>query len=186
MKIGEFLYFAPGIAFADIDFREKSLPDQYARRIEGFYLAPANALVKERHGFAAGLLIVCAIDALGKVESPDASVGERFKHYCRARLPSFANEAESRQLYELFRNGTVHEARVKDGTEITFESGVCVETAPGGIRVNPQYLLEEVRSALFTQMEEIRNNDDSLKRFKKYLLQQFHTELEGINTRIQQ
>lgn len=182
MKIGEFLYFAPGIAFADLDFREERLPDQYAQRIEGFYLAPASTLVEAQHGFAAGLLIFCAIDALAKIENPDTSVNVRFKNYCMTRLPSFSEESGAKQLYDAFRNGTVHEARAKDGAEISLESDACVESAPGGIRVNPQFLLEEARAALGAQMADISASRDTLVSFKEYLLQQFSSELEGVNT----
>lgn len=186
MKIGEFLYFAPSIAFADLDFREERLPSQYAQRIEGFYLTPASTLVKAQHSFAAGLLILCAIDALAKIDNPDMSVNERFKSYCMSRLPSFSEAAGAKQLYDAFRNGTVHEARAKDGAEISLESDGCVESAPGGIRVNPQFLLEEARTALGAQMAEISASRDKLASFKKYLLKQFRSELEGVDACVQQ
>ncbi|MEN8170591.1 MAG: hypothetical protein ABFS08_10250 [Pseudomonadota bacterium] len=182
MKIGEFLYFAPELAFADMDFREGELPDQYCRRIDGYYLAPAEYLIDEKHGFAAGLLVLCAIDALGKIDYPNLGVGERFKLYCQNRLPSFSTENYAKQLYEAFRNGVVHEARAKDGAEISLESDRTVELAPGGIRVNPAYLLNEVREALHGQMEGISANKESLIAFKKYILVQFSKELAGLRT----
>jgi hypothetical protein len=37
MKIGDHVYFAPGIRFADLDLEGPTLPTQYAARIEGYY-----------------------------------------------------------------------------------------------------------------------------------------------------
>ena len=182
MKIGEFLYFAPDMAFADLDFREEELPNQYSQRIIGYYLAPAELLANNGHGFGSGLLVLCAIDALGKIEFPALGVGGRFKRYCRNRLPSFSNHDHAKQLYEVFRCGITHEARAKDGAEITLESDCTVEPAPGGIRVNPVYLLNEVRTALHTQMEEISADAEKKRIFKKYILTQFSKELVGLRT----
>ncbi|MCM8854641.1 MAG: hypothetical protein LC541_18715 [Candidatus Thiodiazotropha sp.] len=180
MKIGEYLYFAPGLSFVDLDLSATALPGQYIRRIEGFYLEPAEVLAQRGHGFGAGVLLLCAIDALGKVEFPASGVGERFKQYSRERLASFSNADYARQLYEAFRCGVVHEARAKDGAEISLESGNTVEPVPGGIQVNPAGLLLEVRGALHTQMQEIEGDDGRAVAFKDYITEQFSEELAGI------
>jgi hypothetical protein len=180
MKVGEYLYFAPGLAFANIDFRLTELPRQYQRRIEGYYLKPAEYLINEEYGFGAGLLILCAIDALGKVDYPISQVADRFKAYCQKRLISFSNEELAGYLYDAFRCGIVHEARVKDGAEFSLESKTSVEYAPGGVRVNPVHLLSEVRAALDKQMREIESNQEQMVIFKEYVLKQFSHELQGI------
>jgi len=185
MKIGDFLYFAPSLAFADINFSEAALPDQYCQRINGYYLEPAEVLANAEYGFGAGLLVLCAIDALGKVEFPALGVGQRFKLYCRHRLPSFSTDEDAEQLYTAFRCGVVHEARAKDGAEITLESDRTIEPAPGGTRVNPALLLDEVRSALHSQMEEISSDRERMKVFKSYILAQFSEELAGVRTGVE-
>ncbi|MFC1351113.1 MAG: hypothetical protein G8D89_01820, partial [gamma proteobacterium symbiont of Clathrolucina costata] len=119
MKIGEYLYFAPGLPFDELELSAAALPGQYIRRIEGFYLEPAEILAQQGHGFGAGVLLLCAIDALGKVDYPAFGVGERFKQYSRERLASVSNADYADQLYDAFRCGVVHEARAKDGAEIT-------------------------------------------------------------------
>lgn len=180
MKIGEVLYFAPGLAFADIDFSENELPRSYQKRIEGFYLNPAIELVSAGHGFAAGLLALCAIDALGKVEHPENTVGDRFKSYCTARLSSFSDEEDAKLLYDAYRCGIVHEARAKDGAEITLETGSTVTHAPEGIRINPAHLVYEITKAMNEQMDEIVNSEDKRRSFKNYILSQFKEELVGL------
>jgi len=181
MKVGEYLYYAPGLAFADLDFSVTELPIQYKRRIEGYYLNPAEYLINKEHGFGAGLLILCAIDALGKIDYPNKNVKDRFVAYCCKRLVSFPQNTIAVQLYKTFRCGIVHEARAKEGAELTFESLTTVEYAPGGIRVNPLGLLDEVRSALNAQMCEITSDQGLMEGFKRYFLRQFSQELKGIN-----
>jgi hypothetical protein len=64
-RIAENLSFAPGITFADLDIiNGERLPTQFRQRMAGFYLNPAIDLAVDDHAFAAGVLVVCAIDAL--------------------------------------------------------------------------------------------------------------------------
>jgi hypothetical protein len=181
MKIGEFLYFAPGLAFADIDFSDSELPKSYKKRIEGFYLVPAAELASAGHGFASGLLVLCAIDALGNVEHPEKSVRDRFEAYCVSQISSFTDEKNAKLLYEAYRCGFVHEARAKDGAEITLESKSTLEYVPGGIRVNPDHLASEVAEALNKHMEEITNSEQKRLEFKRYIIKQFEVELAGLH-----
>lgn len=67
MKIGDHVCFAPGIRFADLDLEGTTLPTQYAARIEGYYLTPAERAAQQEDAFAAGLLVVAAIDAMARL-----------------------------------------------------------------------------------------------------------------------
>ena len=177
MRVGEFLYFAPGLKFVDISLREEELPSQYLERIIGFYIEPAQQLAKMGHAFGSSLLLVCCIDALAKIEYPHSRVGERFKKYCKTRLPSFSSDNLASLLYESYRNGVVHEARGKDGVEFSLEIKGVVEDAPGGIRVNPAKLTNELKLACEKHMLEIENSSTKRTRFKHYMLVQFKEEL---------
>ena len=82
MKIGEHLYFAPGIKFSSVDTTSATLAQQLNERIRGFYLHPARLLVEGGHAFAAGVMIVVAIDALARLDTGSEKVGERFRNWC--------------------------------------------------------------------------------------------------------
>ncbi len=185
MKIGDTLHFAPRVAFSDLDISAHRLPSQYSLRVEGFYLKPAEELIESGHAFAAGVLIFCAIDALAKVEDQRAAVNTRFKNYCRDRLESFRKQGYAEMLWEGYRNGLVHEARAKNGLELSLESKAAVELMDSGIRVNPTYLLSEVRVALQFQIQEITENKEKLKNFRDFFIFQFAEELRNAGFEIQ-
>jgi hypothetical protein len=148
MRINDAIYFAPGVRFEQIDFRGPALPDQFAQRIEGFYLRPAEILIAHRAAFGAGLLLVCAVDALGKFRNPGLSTGKRFKNFARNELPSFSAPGAADDFYEAFRNGIVHEARVKRGSQFTLDTDATVVRRGKVMILNPQLLLREVWDAL--------------------------------------
>lgn len=52
MKIGDLLYFAPGIRFDQVDLDGVGLPVQLHKRIEGLYILPAEECAARGHAFA--------------------------------------------------------------------------------------------------------------------------------------
>src|ERR1700680_4367112 len=101
-RIADKLYFAPGIPFAELDIaRGERLPMQFGKRMAGFYLNPAIDLAEDRHAFAAGVLVVCAIDALALLIYGSASVTGRITAYCR-NIPELAEEENARIFCQSF------------------------------------------------------------------------------------
>src|SRR4051812_11163377 len=86
MRVGDILYFAPGIRFRDVDVNGARLPDQYRQRIVGFYVEPAEGCAASRQAFASGVLLVSCIDALARVRFSERSVGDRIKRFAREEL----------------------------------------------------------------------------------------------------
>src|SRR4051812_38958483 len=111
-RVKDILMFAPSVPFAAVDPLGEDLPSQWWARIEGFYLAPARKAGKSGDGFAAGVLALCAIDAIAYVAT-GSPIKSRFLSFVRRHLPSFASEEAALALFELFRNGLVHEGRIK-------------------------------------------------------------------------
>ena len=128
MKIGESLYFAPEIKFSDLDLSGKNLPGQLDSRMRAYYLEPAKALAQNGHAFASGLLLVSCIDALSCLQSkPKASVRRRFCSWIKTGLPSFGSAAIAERFYCEFRNGLVHEARIKKGGQFSLEQSCTMD-----------------------------------------------------------
>jgi len=149
MKIGELLYFAPGIRFDEVDIDGPALPEQFRQRIESLYILPADECAGRQHAFAAGVLLVSCIDALARLRFGDGvGVRERFKRFAREQLKSFAAGDLANRFYLAFRNGLVHEARLKEGAQFSLEIGRTVEELNQLLLVNPKLLSIEVRSAL--------------------------------------
>src|SRR5262245_34518473 len=117
-RIADELYFAPGIRFADLDLSGNRLPSQFQCRIAGFYLKPAIDLARSKHAFAAGVLVVCAMDALALLATGSSSVTGRIKSLCQ-RIPGLDSPEMADIFCESFRNGLVHQARIKNGSEFS-------------------------------------------------------------------
>lgn len=153
MRLGDFVYFAPGLPFSKIDLSPAQLGLQWEQRIEGFYLLPAEYCARQGFAFAAGLLALCAVDALARYHyypkraGARRNVGDEFTHFVQGELSSFKSDRLAHALYDSFRNGVVHEARVKAGAQFALEQHETVDDL-GVISVNPLGLISEVRGAL--------------------------------------
>jgi hypothetical protein len=147
MNINQVLYFAPGIPFIEVDWVGAGFPAQFQQRIHGYYIEPAKYCADAGHAFAAGVLLVSAIDALARLKA-DGSVGERFIGFARASLPSFLNAESAQRLYYDFRNGLVHEGRIKSGGQFSFDYAQTVSLIQNVLLINPHYLADELTTAL--------------------------------------
>src|SRR6185437_113207 len=147
MRIGEFLYFAPGIPFDEVDFSGERLPDQLEKRFRGFYLDPAKNCAEGGHGFATGVLLLSCVDALARMTTLSEGGRGKFERFAREQLPSFANSDRAHRLYETFRNGLVHEARIKSGAQFSFDIEHTVEELHEIFVINPSRLGQEVENA---------------------------------------
>jgi hypothetical protein len=143
----DILYFAPTIPFREVALESALLPGQFKCRIAGFYIAPAEQCAKRNHAIAAGLLLVCCIDALARLRFGDG-VGQRFIKFAREQLQSFQNDPLARSFYDEFRNGLVHEGRPKNGAQFSLARELTGEEVDGILLVNPKLLAAEVRRAL--------------------------------------
>ena len=170
MKIGDIVYFAPSVKFSGLDLSGKELPEQFDSRIRGFYLEPAEEMADSSHALASGLLVVSCVDALARLRST-ATVGHRFCTWIRDELPSFHDAHIARRFYDEFRNGLVHEARIKNGGQFSLEQAKTVDTGSGVLSINPKYLVSEVGVALQRYIFELKAKpsacNDLLKRLKK-------------------
>jgi hypothetical protein len=147
MKIGDILYFAPEIRFGEVDLDGPGLPGLFGRRVAGFYITPAEDCANRGYAFAAGLLLVSCIDALARIRFRDG-VAKRFGKFAVDELKSFSAPGVADRFYDEFRNGLVHECRLKNGAQFALDTGTTVEQLAGILIINPKYLAEEVRSAL--------------------------------------
>lgn len=178
MRIREHLYFAPGITFSNVDTSGIALAQQISSRFQGFYLKPVRLLVEGDHAFASGVLLVAAIDALARLETGNHKVGERFQSWCTAHLPSCKDTITNR-FYELFRNGLVHEARIKDGGEFSLEIQNTFQESGLILSCNPKRLLAEVESALVAYIRTLEVDPEKLEVVRGRILKDFTYEFSN-------
>lgn len=170
MRIDDVLYFAPNVRFDEVDFTSPALPDLFAKRLRGFYLEPAARALEYGDAFAAGVLLVACIDSLARFDV-GGEVGERFRSYAEKRLPSFGVKAAARSLYRDFRNGLVHESRIKRGAQFSLDMDpeIAFQRIQGVAMVNPCRLLAEVDQALDLYIDELSKTPQLREAFAEAL-----------------
>lgn len=176
MRLGDYVYFAPGIRFAELDLGGRRLPEQFERRIAGYYLDPALDCCDCGHAFAAGLVIVACIDALARLQY-GGEVGMRFKRFLKEELSSFTDERVAERFYDQFRNGLVHEARVKKGGQFSLEQSETVVVDGSILSINPRLLANEVRAALKRYVALLVADDSARLELAQVLKREFLEEL---------
>lgn len=162
MREKDILYFAPEIPFEAVDLNGPGLPSQYHARIVGFYINPAEECAAHGHAFASGVLLLNCIDALALVLY-GGPTGERFRRFAHEELPSFSLPLADR-LYTDFRNGLVHEARIKNGGQFSLDVESTAKEEDGLMLINPKQLAVEVRASVDAYRDLL--NDDEAARQK--------------------
>ncbi len=178
MRIADILYFAPGIKFAELDLSGQILPEQFEKRMKGFYLEPAAAMIRNGHAFACGLLLVSCIDALARLHL-STGVGDRFRSWVKAQLQSFASNDIAHRFYDEFRNGLVHEGRIKNGGQFALDQPETVVIVSRCLSINPKYLADEVNDALHRYVAELKGNTNTRNELLDRIKTDFRHELEG-------
>jgi len=176
-RIADELYFAPKITFSELDLaRGERLPAQFRQRMAGFYLNPAIDLADDLHAFAAGVLVVCAIDALALLLYGSQSVTGRITAYCR-KIPELAEEENARMFCQSFRHGLVHHARVMDGNEFSNDIPKIAVRQGDHLAVHPGLLARKVLGMLDEYVAELDRNPAAKAAFLKKIKRTFKYEL---------
>ena len=144
-------------------------------------------LNKNRKAFGAGDLVFDAIDAIAKYEPDSGRVGKRFKKWI-SRLPDFRGLtwAELERVYDEFRNGVTHEARIKNGGQFTYDIHKAVEIRDGIVLVNPSALLDQVADEFKMSISSIKDNEKEQIRISNQIKDDLREDLERANIDIDQ
>ena len=182
------LYYAPNITFnAILLYKPAEIIDAFEKRITDYYLNPADMLNKNMMAFGAGDLIFDAIDAIAKYELHGGSVGKRFKEWIN-KLPDFKKLtwAELERVYDEFRNGVTHEARIKNGGQFTYDIDKAVEIRGGIVLVNPSLLLNQVFEAFKKSISTIKDDKNEQIRISNAIKNDLKADLERAKIDIDQ
>lgn len=178
MRIGDQLHFAPNITFSQLDLSGSKLPCQLKQRVDFFFLAPADILLKHEYVFASGVLLVSCIDFLAKIKYRNEEVGSRIKKWCSENLNQFEPNM-SCIFYNDFRNGLVHEARIKNGGEFSLETESTVQQCGKSLRINPKLLHKEVSEAFENYIQKLKNINSLRLELIEWVKENFNYELNN-------
>ena len=167
------LYYSPSYKFEDLkkainNGDKDKIIIMFKERVKELYLKPARLLIehaKEDRNmgfvFSAGLICVSVIDFLGRfyMGCPEKDVRSRFICWLLSYMrPPFDGYSANR-FYEDFRNGLVHECRIKNGGEFSLSIQKPLVKREGYLVVNPKVLLEKIKNGFNKYLEDLRKNN---------------------------
>ena len=179
MRIEDTIYFSPSFKFKDIDWENKDqLIEAFSDRVCGFYLNPAEKLNSNKDGFATGLLCIATVDflariAMGKRKRP----GPRIREWIEGSIKEFKGNNLSRKFYEDFRNGLIHEGRIKNGGQFTYDVSkiYCEDDV---MLINPGMVLNSIKISFQSYLSDIKVDEEKFNEFKELLMDDFKKEIE--------
>jgi len=124
--------------------------------------------------FASGLLVVCAMDALAIYIQGTSD--DRVSAICR-KIPELASDENAYIFCECFRNGLVHQGKVKNGCEFSIDSESVANRLGKRLVVNPKLLAEAVLKLLDDYVKYLNRNPRMKKAFTRNIEGTFHFEL---------
>lgn len=186
MRVGDILYFSPKYKFSDINWDDKEdLINAFKDRVKGFYIEPAVKLNDDKNGFAAGVLCVTTIDFLARVTIGSDNVGERIEQWLRRYINKFnqmdpdnRNRTITRRFYEEFRNGLVHEGRIKNCGQFSDNFNELIHIEDKIMVINPVLLLEETKTSFETYMDDVESDTSLFHQFRCALIRDFGDDVE--------
>ena len=191
------LYYSPSCKFEYlkrlIDNKEgPGLLKCFEERVKELYLEPAYVLIKEANDkksdnsgmglvFSAGLICVSAIDFLGRFYfgCPKDEVECRFVGWLLKYMSPPFNALLAKKIYKDFRNGLVHECRIKNGGEFSLNEGETIreEVDDNGVRylvVNPEKLLKKLDDGFKNYLDDLQQDENMLSQLIECLKKDFN------------
>lgn len=180
VNVEGFLYFSPNIKFDKFksgQLNPDEIIDCFIDRTKEFFLNQARDLLyKSPFGsIAGGLILVSTIDYLARYNNLIAfdecgKVGERIERWLEEYVPDIK---EPKTFYKHFRNGLVHEGRIKGGGAFEINDNNLITKYSDTLIINPIRLLEEVEKGLVRFCDNLKQIYDKKIKFINFLKDDF-------------
>ena len=186
MRVGDILCFSPKYKFSVLNWDDKKiLIDAFKDRVEGFYIGPAKKLNDDGNVFAVGVLCVTTIDFLARITMGANTVGERIERWLRKYITEF-NQMDSnnqnitlaRRFCKEFRNGLVHEGRIKNCGQFSNNFSKLIHMEDRIMIINSALLLEAIKTSFETYMDRVENDTSLFHQFRCALIRDFGDDVE--------
>lgn len=187
MKVGDYLYFSPNVKFRDLKWDEKEiLINAFIDRVEGFYLKPAKKLDELKRGFATGVLCVTAVDFIARISTGIKEPRERMVKWLNDNIEQFrgpdpenSENTIAYRFYKDFRNGLVHEGRIKRAGQFSYDfPNELLKVQKGIIIINPHFLLEAINKSFIEYMDKVEREGIAFQGFRSALEEDFREDVE--------
>ena len=185
------LYFAKNLKFSELDWNDKNaLIDAFKKRVETFYLEPAeklNEIEDAFYAFAEGVLCVSTIDLLACVTISCNRNDGRFEKWVETNIIEFRNpnpdkpgEKLAHRFYDEFRNGLVHEGRIKNCGQFSYKFKELCTMMKGAMLVNPNSLLETINKSFCAYISKVETEPLEFQKLESYV-KRFQKEIDYAN-----
>lgn len=186
MRVRDIVYFSPKYRFIDLEWGNKeNLVLAFTDRVEGFYLTPARQLNDAGQAFASGVICVTTVDFLARIQTGEEKVGQRIEKWLVDNLSAFAGpdpQNPKRTLAQRFcgefRNGLVHEGRIKNGGQFSYDDTDLVRIVEPVMIVNPNTLLEGISDSFYRYIKKVSSDELTFQSFRCALIDCFGTDME--------
>ena len=186
MRVGDILLFSPKYKFSVLNWDDKKiLVDAFKDRVKGFYIDPAEKLNDDENVFAAGVLCVTTIDFLARITMGSDNPGERIERWLKKCITKFnqndpndRSRTIARRFYKEFRNGLVHEGRIKSCGQFSDNFSELIHMEDTIMVINPVLLLEAIKTSFETYMDNVENNTSLFHQFRCALIRDFGDDVE--------
>lgn len=177
--------YSPKYPLAELrDADDEKVLEAFGDRIRNWYIGPIASMLKDPGNDFTSLAIECMLlDALSgyyfglqKDSSP-----KTFKDFTREVVPGMKERSTAEMFYDAFRNGILHETRIKKSGFISRRVDDVVVEDNGALYVNPQELHEVLQNWFDSYHKMLSEKEGLRKRFFDRFIFLFrdHTELEG-------
>jgi hypothetical protein len=185
MRVKDIIHFSPKYPIQKIEFDNKEiLIDAFKDRIQSYYINAADILNKSNHAFAAGAILLTAIDAISYFTEVGA-VSTRIKSFCyqiqeiRTKAETYQNEFADR-VNDEFRNGLIHEGRIKNGSQFSYDYPFLEIISDDCLVLNPEYFQKEVEIYFDLAIQKLNAHQSNYLLFRQRFKQTFEREIEKL------
>lgn len=183
MRIDDIIYFSPELKAIDLNFEDRDqVVSSFKSRILEYYIKPARLMNENEHAFATGVILMTAIDAITNYSSGS---GDRIKFFASgmsevARFEPSVRSKIVKHFDDSFRNGLIHEGRVKNCGQFSYNYGSLLTFEHDCLIINPSKLLQEVESYFADFLETIKKDKSAYYSFIKMLKRQFENDIKRL------
>lgn len=204
MKVENKIYFAPGIEFKTVDWDDyHALVEHFIARVYAYYITPAKKMSEwlENAGhdpsvllgiaFGSGVICCTTIDFLARIELNTNAVGIRYTQWLKKYIPEMNNsdpdndqQTIAERFYGEFRNGLIHEGRVKNAGQFSLDPdpfyppSQVVSFVDHAMVVHPFNLLYTIEAGLHRLCIELHSDPDRLAQFAVSIKNTYQTDID--------
>ncbi len=186
MRIGNYLYFSPNYKFVDLKWDDRDcLISAFQERVSEYYLNPAQILNERELAFAAGVVLATTIDFLAGMSDNTRGTRKRIVNWLVKNIPQFGTkdpDDRSRNLAERFsaefRNGLVHEGRIKNGGQFSYDFAELVKPVESVLIINPKLLWDHVDQSFSQYVSVLKSDEFAFRSFRRALVRSFQKDIK--------